>query len=113
GGYVPLLLAACVYGVMLIWHRGTEAVAHRLYQVPIPVPEFLANVKGHDLARVPGTAIFLTRSKSGVPPVMLWHLQHNRALHRFVVVLSIIMETKPRVPVLERLVVVREGENFW
>jgi KUP system potassium uptake protein len=44
---------------------------------------------------------------------MLWHLQHNRALHRFVVVLSIIMETKPRVPVLERLVVVREGENFW
>ncbi|HEX4411489.1 MAG TPA: KUP/HAK/KT family potassium transporter [Xanthobacteraceae bacterium] len=113
GGYVPLLLAAFVYGIMLIWHRGTEAVAHRLYQVPIPVPEFLANVKGHDLPRVPGTAIFLTRSRSGVPPVMLWHLKHNRALHRFVVVLSIVIETKPRISVLERLVVTREGENFW
>ena len=29
GGYVPLLLAAAVYGLMLIWHRGTAAVARR------------------------------------------------------------------------------------
>src|ERR1700739_3294419 len=27
GGYVPLLLAALVYGVMLIWHRGSMQVA--------------------------------------------------------------------------------------
>ncbi len=32
GGYVPLLLAAVVYGIMLIWHRGTMAVAQRLAQ---------------------------------------------------------------------------------
>ena len=30
GGYVPLLLAALVYGLMLIWHRGSAAVAGRL-----------------------------------------------------------------------------------
>jgi KUP system potassium uptake protein len=113
GGYVPLLLAAAVYSVMLIWHRGTEAVAHRLYQVPIPVPEFLANVKGHELPRVPGTAVFMTRSTSGVPPVMLWHLQHNRSLHRFVVVLSLVIDTRPRVAAAERATVTQEGENFW
>jgi KUP system potassium uptake protein len=113
GGYVPLLLAACVYSVMLIWHRGTEAVAHRLYQVPMPVPEFLANTKWSGVARVPGTAVFLTRSRRGVPPVMLWHLQHNRALHRFVVVLSIVIETRPRVRAAERVTVAREGEDFW
>src|ERR1700744_3546021 len=27
GGYVPLLLAAIVYGLMLVWHRGSVAVA--------------------------------------------------------------------------------------
>jgi KUP system potassium uptake protein len=113
GGYVPLLLATCVYSVMLIWHRGTEAVAHRLYQVPIPVPEFLANIGARQMPRVPGTAVFLTRSKSGVPPVMHWHLQHNRALHRFVVVLTIIIDTAPRVHAAERIKVAREGENFW
>ena len=26
GGYVPLLLAIAVYGVMWIWHRGAAAV---------------------------------------------------------------------------------------
>src|SRR5262245_61557002 len=30
GGYVPLLLAGVVYGVMLIWHRGSAAVAETL-----------------------------------------------------------------------------------
>ena len=29
GGYVPLLVAAAVYGVMWIWHRGTSAVRAR------------------------------------------------------------------------------------
>ena len=45
GGYVPLLLAACVYGLMLIWHRGSAAVAHRLEQAPVAVPDFLADLK--------------------------------------------------------------------
>jgi KUP system potassium uptake protein len=29
GGYVPLLLATLVYGIMLIWHRGSVKVAQR------------------------------------------------------------------------------------
>src|SRR5580658_8468007 len=36
GGYVPLLLAAFVYGIMLIWHRGAEAVAARLQEAVVP-----------------------------------------------------------------------------
>src|ERR1700733_15366808 len=113
GGYVPLLLAACIYGVMLIWHRGTVAVAQRMAQMPLPVPEFLADLHARGVPRVPGTAVFLTRTDNGVPPVMIWHLQHNRALHRFVLVLRVVTETKPRVPAAERMAVVREGENFW
>jgi KUP system potassium uptake protein len=33
GGYVPLLLAAAVYGVMWIWHRGTTASARESWQI--------------------------------------------------------------------------------
>jgi KUP system potassium uptake protein len=113
GGYVPLLLAACIYGIMLIWHRGTVAVAQRMAQMPLPVPEFLADLHARGVPRVPGTAVFLSRTVSGVPPVMIWHLQHNRALHRFVLVLGVVTETKPRVPAAERMSVLREGENFW
>jgi KUP system potassium uptake protein len=113
GGYVPLLLAALVYGVMLIWHRGTVAVAQRLAQKPLTVEQFLADLKADGVPRVPGTAVFLTRTTSGVPPVMRWHLQHNRALHERVLVLSILTESKPRVRAADRMSVAQEGENFW
>jgi KUP system potassium uptake protein len=113
GGYVPLLLAALVYGVMLIWHRGSVAVAHRLTQTPVSVPEFLADLKARGVPRVPGTAVFLTRTTSGVPPVLLWHLRHNRALHERVLVLTVLTESRPRMRPAERMSVAQEGENFW
>ena len=34
GGYVPLLLATAVYGVMWIWHRGWAAVMDRVDEFP-------------------------------------------------------------------------------
>jgi len=113
GGYVPLLLAAVVYGIMLIWHRGSAAVAQRMAQKPVAVADFLADLKTRGVPRVPGTAVFLTRTTSGVPPVMTWHLRHNRALHERVLVLTVLTESRPRVRSSERLTVTREGENFW
>src|SRR5262249_54465794 len=73
GGYVPLLLAACVYGLMLIWHHGSVLVAHRLEQTPVSVSHFLAELKHRNVPRVPGAAVFLTRTANGAPPVLLWH----------------------------------------
>jgi KUP system potassium uptake protein len=113
GGYVPLLLAAVVYGLMLIWHRGTVAVSHSLEQAPVPVPEFLADIEKRGVPRVPGTAVFLTRTTAGVPPVLLWHLRQNRALHECVVVLRVVTESKPRVQWPELMTVAREGDSFW
>jgi KUP system potassium uptake protein len=113
GGYVPLLLAAAIYGLMLIWHRGSVAVAHRLMQTPVSVTDFLADLKARGVPRVPGTAVFLTRTINGAPPVMIWHLRQNRALHERVIVLSVLTESRPRVQWPERMSVVRESENFW
>jgi KUP system potassium uptake protein len=113
GGYVPLLLAATVYGLMLVWHRGSVAVAQSLAQAPLAVPEFLADLKANGVPRVPGTAVFLTRTESGVPPVMIWHLRQNRALHERVVALRVLPDARPRVNWPERMSVAREGDNFW
>jgi KUP system potassium uptake protein len=113
GGYVPLLLAACVYGAMLIWHRGSALVAHRLEQTPVSVSDFLADLKRNGVPRVPGTAVFLTRTAAGAPPVLLWHVRHNRALHERVVVLRVLTESKPRVHWPDLMSVINDGENFW
>jgi KUP system potassium uptake protein len=113
GGYIPLVLAAIIYGVMLIWHRGTGAVAQALRQTPVAVETFLADLKARGVPRVPGTAVFLTRSPSGVPPVMIWHLRHNRALHERIVVVTVETMSRPRVIWPELMTIEREGEGFW
>src|SRR6516225_12089675 len=77
--------------VMLIWHHGSVLVAHRLEQTPVSIADFLAKLKRQNVPRVPGTAVFLTRTSIGAPP-LLWHLRHNRALHERVVVLRVLTE---------------------
>jgi KUP system potassium uptake protein len=113
GGYVPLLIAFTIYGLMLIWHRGSTAVAQRLGQASVPVADFLADLKAKGVPRVPGTAVFLTRMAGGVPPVLRWHLRLNRSLHERVIVLRLLTENKPRVHWPELMSVAEEGENFW
>ena len=52
GGYVPLLLAAAVYGVMLVWHVGARAVSARLQETVVPIASFMARIaEGQDSAR--------------------------------------------------------------
>ena len=40
GGYIPLLLAAAVYTVMLIWHRGVLAAVRTLGETTVPIADF-------------------------------------------------------------------------
>jgi KUP system potassium uptake protein len=113
GGYVPLMLAVCVYGVMWIWHRGAAAVFTRLRGTLIPVPEFLREVAGNNVPRVPGTAVFLTRTEGGAPPVMVWHVRHNRALHEHLFVLRVEILSVPWVSPDNRISLEEVAPNFW
>jgi KUP system potassium uptake protein len=76
GGYVPLILAALVYEV-------------------VPVDAFMANIVEGLIPRVSGTAVFLTRTQRDAPPVMVWHIKHNRALHERLFVLTVTTESVP------------------
>jgi len=113
GGYVPLLLAAGVYGVMIIWHRGTAAVARAVSEKLTPVADFLAELEAKHIPRVPGTAVFLTRTQRDTPPVMKWHVKHNRALHESLFVLTVVTESVPWIKDGERLSVTKLAPDFW
>jgi KUP system potassium uptake protein len=113
GGYVPLLLAALFYGIMLIWHSGSITVAQRLAERIIPVDEFMRSIKSQNIPRVPGTGVFLTRTARDVPPVMIWHVKHNRALQENLFVLNAVTESIPRIKNSERLLVTEVLPNYW
>ncbi len=113
GGYVPLLLAGCVYGIMWIWHRGAAAVFMRLREKLVPVPEFLHRIADEKVPRVSGTAVFLTRTENGTPPVMVWHVKHNRALHENLFVLRVEILSVPWVDPSRRLTLEEIAPRFW
>ena len=113
GGYVPLILAALVYGVMLTWHVGATAVTARLQDEVIPVGAFMAKIEQEGTPRVHGTAVFLTRTQRDVPPVMAWHVRHNRALHKKLLVLTVTPESVPWVKDTERLTFEEIAPRFW
>jgi KUP system potassium uptake protein len=113
GGYVPLLLAASVYAVMMVWHRGSIAVSTAVSEKGTPIADFMADLEAKRIPRVPGTAVFLTRALRNTPPVMKWHVEHNRALHHSVFVLTVITESVPWIKDSERLSVTERAPEFW
>jgi KUP system potassium uptake protein len=113
GGYVPLILAISVYAVMWIWHRGAAAVLNRFHESLTPVPEFMQGIRSNNVPRVPGTAVFLTRTEQDTPPVMIWHVKHNRALHEHLFVLRVEILQVPWLASAQRIAVTEVAPNFW
>lgn len=113
GGYVPLVLAALVYGVMWVWHSGARSVAARIDERVMPIGELLRQLTEKQIPRVPGTAVFLTRAQKDAPPVLVWHIKHNRALHERVLILTAHIEPVPRIRGSERLTIEDVAPGMW
>jgi KUP system potassium uptake protein len=64
------------------------------------------------VARVDGTAVYLTANPEGVPGTILHNLKHNRVLHARNIVLSIRTASVPHVPSEERSTYVKVDQNF-
>ena len=105
GGYVPIIFALLVYGVMLIWHKGRQMVLARLSEVAFPIDTFMTHVAKKQIARVPGTAVFLTRTSQDAPPVLRWHVKQNHALQENVFILQVITKSIPWVKSAARLTI--------
>jgi KUP system potassium uptake protein len=113
GGWVPLALAWTIWTVMLVWHKGVLAVGAQIESQAMPIAAFMADVKAQGVPRVPGTAVFLTRASIETPPVLRWHVKHNRALHEHLVALTIKTEAVPYIDPENRMKADELVPNFW
>ena len=113
GGYIPLLLATVIYGIMRIWRHGAVAASRTLEREILSVDDFKALVAKCHAPRVPGTAVFLSRESHDVPAALLWHLKHNRSLHRTLIVLTIKTVPVPRVESSKHLAMQQLSPDFW
>ena len=113
GGWITLLVALAITIAFTSWRRGREEVRRQLYTGLLPMDAFLSDLDRHPLARVRGTAVFMTISPDGTPPTLLHHVKHNHMLHEHVVLLTIQSADTPVVKEEERLRVERLPQGFY
>jgi KUP system potassium uptake protein len=100
GGWVPLTLAALMFGVFLTWRDGRQRLRRELAARAVPLSKLQSLISG--AARVPGTAVFLVSDAAFVPTAMLRNLEHNHVCHEQLVILQIEIVRQPRVDAFSR-----------
>jgi KUP system potassium uptake protein len=113
GGWFPIVVAAVVFTVMATWWRGRRRLAELRARDAMPLGQFVEALNPEKPARVPGTAIFMTRDLARVPVALLHALKHYKVLHQRVVVMQVETEDVPHVPGEQRLEIGELGKGFY
>ncbi len=113
GGWFPLALGIGVFTVMATWRRGKELVMREMRRAGLALEPFISSIVMHPPVRVPGTAVFLTANREGVPHALLHNLKHNKVLHERNVILNVEMLDEPAADPGERIRVSPLAEGFY
>jgi KUP system potassium uptake protein len=107
GAWLPLLIGLVAFTVMTTWQKGREIVTHAREKAEGPLPEFLNGLPDYKppLTRMAGTAVFLNRGSETAPLAMRANVEHNRVLHRHVVIMSIDTVPVPRLSDDDRITI--------
>ena len=107
GAWLPLLIAIVAFTVMTTWENGREIVTRAREKAEGPLREFIDGLRTCEppLVRMAGTAVFLNRGKETAPLAMRANVEHNRVVHRHVVIMSIDTVPVPRLTDDERITI--------
>jgi len=113
GGWFPIVVAAVVFTVMASWWRGRRVLAELRGRDALPLRDFAERLDPAKPARIPGTAIFMTRDLGHVPVALLHALKHYKVLHERVVMMQVDTQDVPHVPDEQRLEIAELGKGFY
>lgn len=114
GGWFPLAVGVVMFTLMTTWRRGRELLREAFVADTLPLEAFMKDLEATRPPRVVGTAVFMTSSPVGTPPVLLHHFKHNKMLHEQVLLLSIATEDVPEVAWAERVAEIHAlGQGFY
>lgn len=111
GAWVPLLVAAAITLMALLWLTGRRAVARELNVEQEPVQQFLARYPA-SAPTVRGAVVLLSADPSGVPFVNRHRWLDPLIAQELVVVLNVQSVPRPYVPEGQRVHIERLSERF-
>ena len=112
GGWVPLVIGLVIFTLLTTWARGRALMRERMAESTMPMEIFIKSAAG-SAQRVPGTAIFMASTSSGVPSALLHNIKHNRVLHERVIILTVQIAEVPYVDEETRAECKTLGEGFY
>jgi KUP system potassium uptake protein len=113
GGWLPILIGGCIFGLMTTWKKGRRLVAERLVARAIGLDHFLDVISAAAPIRVTGTAVFMTAQPRGIPPALAHNLRHNKMLHEHVVLLTVSTAPVPHATGDERITLDAVGHGIY
>jgi KUP system potassium uptake protein len=113
GGWIPILVGAGMFVLMVDWRVGRTVLAQRLAQASPPLSEFLQRLDSKDIVRVPGTAIFLSSNPEATPVVLSVQARRMRALREHLLLLTVQTDHVPRVEERDRMSVEDMGKGVF
>ena len=97
GGWFPLLLASVIAFLMLTWRSGVKLVESARGRLRQPEEDLIDTAVNRCHARLPGTAVFLSSSRRGVPLALTQFVKHNHIMHKRVVLVTVLIEESPHI----------------
>jgi KUP system potassium uptake protein len=112
GGWFPLVIGVFAFTLLTTWAKGRQLMIARMNEAALPMKVFIKSAAA-SAARVPGTAVFMTTSMSGVPHALLHNLKHNKVLHERIMLLTVRIEDIPFVAGEKRIETKDYGAGFF
>lgn len=112
GGWFTILIAIGVFLVLSTWVQGSFLLGRRIAGESTSIHEFLGNIWARDIARVPGTAVFLATNYN-TPHSLAFFVEHTHVLHERVVLLSIVSVHAPVVSLHRGVQVEWLPDGLW
>jgi KUP system potassium uptake protein len=108
-----LFIGGGVFSLMATWRRGRTLLRERLEKETMPLGSFVREIASDPPVRIPGTAVFMSASAKGIPPMLLHHLKLNQMLHQNVILLTVVIEDVPRVWWTKRVEVIKRDQGIY
>ncbi|MCA9592668.1 MAG: potassium transporter Kup [Myxococcales bacterium] len=112
GGWFPLAVAGLGFLLMSTWKKGRALLGERVREELVPLDELFERISESDVARVEGTAVYMTSNLEVAPAALTRVLEHNHALHEKVILLTVTLEDEARVTEDRRIEVKELREGF-
>jgi len=113
GGWFPLAVATVAHIGMTTWKKGRTLLGRRLAERMYPPDRFMKDMAERPPHCVSGTAVFMTSSLQGTPPILLHNLRHNKVLHQRILLLTAVTLDSPFVAGPDRVEIDRLGDGFY